>query len=187
MKTVFISGSMRIKNLHPKIKDRIEGITTNEFRVIVGDASGVDSSIQEHLKEKGYSNVTVFCSGNEVRNNIGRWPVEMIQVQGGQKNMRRFYTAKDLEMARYCNFGMMVWDSKSTGTLSNVYELLKRGKPSLVFINKYKEFKKVKTVDDFETLLSIMSQSALEKAYSKIQLRQKLNDLKEGSLFSPVA
>lgn len=183
MKTVFISGSLRIKNLHPKVKDRMEGIITNEFRVIVGDASGVDSSVQEHLNNKGYSNVTVFCSGNEVRNNIGRWPVEMVQVEEGQKNKRLFYTAKDLEMARHCNIGMMVWDSKSTGTLSNVYELLKRKKPSLVFVNKHKIFKAIKTIDDLEYLVSIMSQSAFEKANAKIQLRQKLNDLRQGKLF----
>ncbi len=187
MKTVFISGSMGIKNLHSKIKDRIRGIIANDFRVIIGDASGVDSSIQEHLKNKGYSKVTVFCSGNEVRNNLGRWPVKKIQVQGRRKNMRLFYTAKDLEMARHCHFGMMIWDSKSTGTLNNVYELLKRKKPSLVFINKEKIFKKIKTIDDFQDLVSVMSPNAQKKANTKIQLKKKIDNLKQENLFPSVA
>ena len=183
MATVFISGSLRIKNLHSKINDRIENIIKSNHKVIVGDASGVDSSIQEVLKEKDYSNVIVYCSGNEVRNNVGQWPVERVKIDGSQKNKRLFYTAKDLEMAKNCNIGMMVWDSKSTGTLSNIYELLKQNKASLVFINKHKIFKKVKTIEDFETLLSVMSQSAFEKADAKIRLRNKVNGLKQRELF----
>ena len=107
----------------------------------------------------------------------------MVMVEGGQKNRRLFYTAKDLEMAKECSVGMMVWDSKSTGTLGNVFELLKQEKASLVFVNKHKEFKKVKTIQDFENLISFMSQNALEKADSKIQLKRKLNDLRQKELF----
>ena len=46
-------------------------------------------------------------------------------------------------MAEAADYGLMIWDAKSTGTLSNVIELLSRKKKSLVFVNKEKEFKVV--------------------------------------------
>ena len=181
--TVFISGSIRIKNIDKKIHARLDSLIERNHRVIIGDAKGVDSSIQGILSKKQYPNVTVYCSGSEVRNNIGRWAVKKIHVDVNPSNKRLFYTAKDLEMAKHCNVGMMIWDSKSTGTLSNVYQLLKQGKSSLVFINKLKVFKAIKTISDFEKLLSIMSQSAFEKADVKIGLKKKLLELKEPILF----
>ncbi len=182
MKVIFISGSMRIKNLHKIVNERIDNIIKLNFDVIVGDASGVDSSIQSLLNQKEYKNVTVYCSGKEVRNNIGNWPVEKV-VTGSKSNMRLFYTAKDIEMAKKCDYGYMVWDSKSTGTLSNVLELLKQGKNSLVFINKLKGSKKICNISDFEELITVMSESAFEKVDKKIQLRKKVADLKQPEMF----
>lgn len=68
----------------------------------------------------------------------------------------------------------MVWDTKSTGTLSNAIELLKRKKISLIYINKSKEFLKVKEVSDLEKLISYMSDFARDKAESKLGLRNKI-------------
>jgi hypothetical protein len=179
---IFISGSMRIKRLDPNVKDRIDNIIKSDFSILLGDADGVDASIQELLNSKGYTNVTVFCSGDKARNNIGRWEVNKIHTDY-QKNTRLFFTAKDIQMAKKCNYGFMVWDSKSTGTLSNVYELLSQGKKSLVFINKLKTFKKIGRVADFEDLVSVMSTSAFEKADKKIQLNKKIQELKQLNMF----
>ena len=55
MTTVFIAGSMNIKHLHPKVKERIENIVTSEFDVVVGDADGADTSIQQCLLALGGS------------------------------------------------------------------------------------------------------------------------------------
>lgn len=182
MNKIFISGSMRIKKLDTKVKDRIDNIINSDFSILLGDADGVDASIQELLNSKEYPKVTIFCSGDKVRNNIGRWKVEKIQTDY-QKNTRLFFTAKDIQMAKKCDYGFMVWDSKSTGTLSNVYELLTQGKKSLVFVNKLKTFKKIGKVTDFEDLLSVMSTSAFEKADQKIQLKKKIQELKQLNLF----
>lgn len=182
MSKIFISGSMRIKRLDPKVKDRINNIIKSDFSILLGDADGVDASIQELLNSKGYTKVTIFCSGDNTRNNIGRWKVEKIYTDD-QKNTRLFFTAKDIQMAKKCDYGFMVWDSKSTGTLSNVYELLSQGKKSLVFINKLRTFKKIGKVADFEDLISVMSASAFEKADKKIQLNKRIQYLKQLNLF----
>ncbi len=88
-------------------------------------------------------------------------------------------------MAKHCDYGLMVWDSKSTGTLSNVYELFKSNKTSIVFVNKLRKFFNVSNFEDFEYLVSIMSDTALEKANKKIKLKEKLisNKNKQLSLF----
>ena len=182
MSKIFISGSMRIKRLDPKVKDRINNIIKSDFSILLGDAAGVDASIQELFNSKGYTKVTIFCSGDNARNNIGRWKVEKIHTDY-QKNTRLFFTAKDIQMANKCDYGFMVWDSKSTGTLSNVYELLSQGKKSLVFINKLRTFKKIGKVADFEDLVSVMSANAFEKADKKIQLNKRIQDLKQLNLF----
>ena len=185
MSKVFISGSMRIKRLDTMVKDRIDNIINSGFTILIGDADGVDASIQELLNSKGYTKVTIFCSGHKERNNIGNWNVEKIPTDY-QVNTRLFFTAKDIQMAKKCDYGFMVWDSKSTGTLSNVYELLTQGKKSLVFINKLKTFIKVCKVIDFEELVSVMSTSAFEKADKKIQLKKKIQEVKQLKIFEAI-
>jgi len=76
------------------------------------------------------------------------------------------------------DFGLMIWDTKSTGTLSNVIELLARKKKSAVFINKAKEFKNISTVEQLEELVSYMSEDAKEKANEKIKLFDRISLLK---------
>ncbi len=177
MKKIFISGSMRIKRIDRKVKERIDNIINSNFPILLGDANGADTSIQELIRSKEYEKVTIYCSGDYARNNIGRWKVRKIMTDC-KKNTRLFFTAKDIQMAKECDYGLMVWDSKSTGTLSNVYELVSQGKKSLLFVNKMKSFIKVTDIDEFEKLTSFMSNSAFEKADKKIQLRKKIQGLK---------
>lgn len=177
MHKVFISGSMRIKNLDNDVLTRINNIIDSNYQVIVGDADGVDSSIQRYLVSRRTNSVVVYCSGEKPRNNIGQWITEKIETDM-PPGTRAFFTAKDIKMAEDCDYGFMVWDTKSTGTLSNTIELLKRKKVSLVYINKEKEFLKIKEILDLEKLISYMSDSAFEKADKKLRLREKINSFK---------
>ncbi|ETR70838.1 MAG: hypothetical protein OMM_02945 [Candidatus Magnetoglobus multicellularis str. Araruama] len=177
MNKIFISGSIRIKNIDKKVEKRIDNIINSNFPILLGDANGVDTSVQKFIKSKAYKNVIIYCSGEHVRNNIGRWKVKKIHT-GHYKKTRLFYTAKDIQMAKECDYGLMVWDTTSTGTLNNVYELLRQGKKSLVFLNNMKEFILVSNVDEFQKLLSFMEKSSFEKADKKVQLKQKIQGLK---------
>ena len=147
MANVFVSGSMQIKKLDSKLKARIEKVIDSGFDVVIGDADGVDTAIQRHLNERGIRNVTVFCSGEKPRNNIGNWNVERVESKH-RSGSREFFTAKDIEMARIADYGFMVWDSMSTGTLNNIVELLTRKKKSLVYINRAKEFVTISAATD---------------------------------------
>lgn len=168
---------MRIKNLDKNVITRIDNILNSNYQVIVGDADGVDSSIQKYLFNKQSKSVVVYCAGDQPRNNIGHWLVENIYTNA-TPGTRAFFTAKDLKMAEDCDYGFMVWDTKSTGTLSNAIELLKREKSSLIYINKAKEFLKIKGSTDLEILITYMSETAKLKAEKKIGLRKIIDLLK---------
>jgi hypothetical protein len=175
--TVFIAGSMNIKHLDSKVKERIDKIIASEFDVVVGDADGADSSIQSHLYNHDSRRATIYCSGNNPRNNIGDWPVHHVETKHTHGS-RAFFTAKDIVMAETADYGLMIWDAKSTGTLSNVIELLKRKKKSVVFVNKEKAFKTVGDVGQLEILVSCMSEHARAKADEKIRLFEQIESLK---------
>lgn len=183
---VFVAGSMNIKHLAPQFKERLDNVLESGFEVLVGDADGADTSIQQHVLERGASNIRVFCSGPAPRNNVGDWPVESVATQHAEGS-RAFFTAKDLRMAALADFGLMIWDAKSTGTLSNVLELLARRKKSVVFVNKAKIFRNVGTAEQLEELLSFMSVAAKDKADQKMNLSARVRSLKyvdvQGKMF----
>lgn len=185
MTTVFIAGSMNIKHLDSKVKERINNIVASGFDVVVGDADGADTSIQQYLLSLGNSKTTVYCSGSIPRNNVGQWPVHVVETSHSEGS-RAFFTAKDLAMAEIADVGLMIWDTKSTGTLSNVMELLSRKKKSVVFVNKEKSFKTVGTLEQLEGLLDCMSEHAKRKANEKIRLFEKMDSMRyeQSQMFS---
>ncbi|MYM69984.1 hypothetical protein GTP45_24490 [Pseudoduganella sp. FT55W] len=177
MTTVFIAGSITIKQLDFKVQERIMNILHQGFDVIVGDADGVDASIQRFLVNEQYQQVTVFCSGDKPRNNVGGWAIHPVTTYH-KPGSRAYFTAKDIAMAEAADTGLMIWDAKSTGTLSNVIELLSRKKAAWVFVNQDKEFQAVKNVQGLELLLERMNPSDRLMADSKIGLTEKLNTLR---------
>ncbi|WP_299534416.1 hypothetical protein [uncultured Herbaspirillum sp.] len=187
MTTVFIAGSISIRHLHPKVQERIMNIVRQEFDVVVGDADGADKAIQHFLHAMAYRRVTVFCSGQVPRNNIGQWPVHHIHTTL-RPGTRAFFTAKDIAMADIADSGLMIWDAKSTGTLGNVIELLNRQKYSWVFIAPPSQFLAVKCAERIEALLSCMSASARLQAQHKLGLERRLPALhvteKQSTLFA---
>ena len=173
MTTVFIAGSISISRLHEKVVDRINNIVSSDFNVVVGDADGADTSIQECLQRHRAGKVTVYCTGDSPRNNLAEWPVYRV-VSKAKAGTRAYFTAKDLEMARDSDYGLMVWDCKSTGTLSNIIELLREKKKSVVFVNKSRNFVTISDKDGLERLVAFMSDHARAKAEEKIGLAAKI-------------
>lgn len=183
--TVFVAGSMNIKHLNQQFVDRVAKIVVSEFDIVVGDADGSDTSIQEALVQMKADRVTVYCSGSQPRNNIGGWKVRNVFPDTAE-GTRAYFTAKDIEMAKIADFGLMMWDAKSTGTLSNVIELLRRGKKSVVFVNKHKDFITVSTPTGLNNLVDTMSEGARAKANSKIGLASTLAGLARQQFSLPI-
>lgn len=174
MTKIFIAGSLSINNLDEKVCNRINNIIASKFEVIVGDANGVDSSIQSYLQSKNNKLVTVYCSGKRPRNNIGNWEIKTVQTNA-RPGTREFFTAKDIVMADDSDYGFMIWDARSAGTVSNCLELLKRKRLALVYIQKNKDFMIVRSVKDIKKLLSFMSKSADKNADLKLKIDFQIN------------
>jgi probable addiction module antidote protein len=132
MNTIFIGGSRHISRLPSEIMDRLKNVIVNQHCVLVGDANGADKAVQKFFADATYENVTVFCTGETFRNNLGHWPTHCVEPPKGAKGFQ-FYAAKDREMATKADFGLMIWDGKSPGTLLNVLRLARAGKISVLY------------------------------------------------------
>jgi len=176
MDKVFISGSIKIKKLDNNILDKIDSIMESKLHIMLGDADGVDSSIQGYLLSKEYKKVTIYCTGDNARNNLGSWNVQNISTNK-KSGSRAYYTAKDLKLAEDCNYGLMVWDTRSSGTLNNVIELLTMKKKSVVYINRDKKFYLIKNIDDLKILMDLMHETSRVKIEKKINIKSKIENI----------
>jgi hypothetical protein len=113
--TVFIGGSRNVSRLSPQAKERLNNVIQVNARVIVGDANGADKAVQKFLSEREYPWVTVFCSGDECRNNVGHWDTRHIDAPKNAKGID-FDAAKDRVMAREADYGLMIWTGKAPST-----------------------------------------------------------------------
>ena len=131
---VFISGSISIKRLPGNAIKKIDSIVDKNITIIIGDAKGIDSIVQKYLIKKGYKNVIVYFAGDLIRNNIGNWQTINVPNNNNLKG-RELYTIKDIRMAKEADYGLMIWDNKSKGTLSNIKEMKKYNKQFFVILN----------------------------------------------------
>jgi hypothetical protein len=146
---IFIAGPRAICSLNREIETRLSNIIKNGHSVLVGDANGADTCIQRFFAAQNYANITVYASMGKARNNIGDWYVKKIPVPAGAKGFD-FYAAKDIAMADNADYGFMIWNGKSRGTLNNLLNLTSRGKPTLLFLTVFKEFHNIKTFKEVE-------------------------------------
>ena len=154
--TVFIGGSRHVSRLPAEARTRVDNIASSGHRVVVGDANGADKAVQQHLLDAAYKNVTVFCSGKSCRNNLGEWPTHHVDVPKALKGFQ-FYAAKDREMAREADFGLMIWDAKSAGTILNVLRLVRLNKKAVLVNANDKHTTSFKTSADWDEFLSSAS------------------------------
>lgn len=132
MSTIFVGGSRHVSRLPAEVGKRLDNVVASGHRVVVGDANGADKAVQKRLLDARYDKVTVFCSGDRPRNNLASWEVHPVEVPKGAKGFQ-FYAAKDRAMAQEADFGLMIWDGKSPGTVLNVLRLVRAGKIAVLF------------------------------------------------------
>jgi probable addiction module antidote protein len=151
-KTVFIGGSREISRLSAEVKERLNNVIKSGHHVVVGDANGADKAIQKHLSAVQYDNVTVFFSGNHPRNNLGHWRTHNVMPPHNVKGFQ-FYAAKDRQMAREADFGLMIWDSKSPGTILNILRLVRAGKIAVLINASAKSSMNIKSREQWDEFL----------------------------------
>ena len=111
-----IFGSRSINKLPELAIASLNKIIELEFKVIIGDAPGVDDLVQQYFKSRNYQNVTVYYAkfnGTGIaRNNNG---FSVIGVMGN-------YSNRDSEMRAIAGYkyGLAIWDGVSRGTKRSI-------------------------------------------------------------------
>jgi hypothetical protein len=174
--TVFLSGSRKISRLNDAIRSRLKKMIDQGFRIVVGDANGADKALQGYLAAALYDSVVVFCAGDVCRNNLGAWDTKNIDVDPKLKG-RDFYAQKDKAMVPEADYGFVLWDGKSSGSINNVIELMKNGKPVVVYFGPDKSFYKLKDASDVRGLLQRCDINDYRSMNDKIHFDRRLKDL----------
>lgn len=151
---VFIAGPRAISKLNKRVEERLHNIYSSQMTVIVGDANGIDKAIQEYFFRLGYQNVFVYASQGKARCNIGSWKVINVEVEKKLKGFD-FYAAKDIKMAEEADYGFMIWNGKSKGTLNNVINLINRNKKTLIYFTPGAKFYTIKNLANIESVISL--------------------------------
>lgn len=153
MHSVFVAGSRALSKLNTQVKERLDNIVKQNFKVLVGDANGADKAVQRYLAEGGYQHVVVYCM-EVCRNNEGNWPTRAHSAESGRRHDRQYYGIKDLAMAKDASCGFMIWDGTSKGTLTNVINLVNAEKRVLLYSAPKKHFFTLRTTEDINRALS---------------------------------
>ncbi|BAI99001.1 hypothetical protein Sj15T_09980 [Sphingobium sp. TA15] len=150
--TIFLGGSRSITRLHPAIIDRMSRIVAGGYRILIGDADGIDSALQRFLAETGYRDVTIFCSGERPRNYHGPWTIHRIHAPFCAHGYE-FHAVKDRAMSDAADLGFMIWDGASPGSALNALRLTGQGKPVFIFDSPAGTTIRLETVCDWTTYI----------------------------------
>lgn len=181
MSNVFFGGSRNLGRLNSAIRTRLRNLITNGHTVLIGDANGADKAVQAFFAEEGYRNVIVYCMDGVCRNNVGNWPIKAID-SGGKKKDFAYFAMKDAQMSVDADYGFMIWDGESKGTLNNVLNLIQSGKAALVYRSPSREFIQIKSIDDVTSIVSSCSSEVLEYLNKKIKLEKRVISFNQFSL-----
>ena len=108
----------------------IDQFIENNDEILIGDCYGVDAVVQKYIESKGFSNVTVYCSGVTPRNNfISSAKIHSCTEAAKGLTGSDFHYVKDIKMANDCDQALMIWDGKSKGTAENLKRIKEMGKP----------------------------------------------------------
>jgi len=172
---VFIGGSRKVSRLNDTLRSLIDTeIIEKTIHVFIGDANGSDKAIQHYLSINDYKAVTIYCSGDNCRNNIGHWQLKNVPASRKTKD-RVFYAIKDEAMAEDCDSAIMLWDGISTGTLNNCLNVLGLNKSVTLFESQKKIFHHLQSMQDFKDKLYGVHPDIWKEWDKKININDRLD------------
>ena len=145
---VFISGSSKTtdpnsgyyrKELPKQIIDKIDSYVKNQNEIIVGDAPGIDSQVQDYLNKSKYNNVTIYTTSKSPRYLANKdWKYKTIDTGDLDPNSKEGLRLKDEAMSKDAGHGLAVIleNGGASATRNNVQRLLDQKKDVNVFMLK---------------------------------------------------
>ena len=174
MTKVFIAGSRHLSRLNADVKLRIDTMIEKGFTILVGDANGADKAVQRYFAAKGYRDVIVHCMADNCRNNVADWPTREIPAPKGARGFA-YYATKDQAMVDDAEYGLMLWDGESKGTLNSVIRMIRQDKPVVVYLAPRKAFQNLRSADDVSELLSKCDSASVERFERELGIERVLH------------
>ena len=171
---VFFGGSRNVRNLNNELKARTDKIIAMGYYVLIGDANGADKALQEYLHNRKYGRVTVYCMEDNCRNNIGDWETVVVNSEREKKDFA-YFSIKDLRMSEDADYGFMVWDGKSKGTLNNILNLCERNKRTLVYFLPEKRFYTISKFGNIAELLEKCEKDIVRRFDNSIRITARIH------------
>jgi hypothetical protein len=182
MSNVFFGGSRKLGRLNSAVRARLRKLITNGHTVLIGDANGADKAVQCYLAQEGYKNVRVYCMDGNCRNNVGSWDIVVID-SGGKKRDFTYFAMKDARMSQEADYGFMIWDGKSKGTLNNILNLVELEKVALVYFSPASEFVSVKSRNEIALLVARCGENASDALNKSIKLEKRVSPVQSALKF----
>lgn len=178
---VFIGGSRHLRRFdNAQLLAALNEVINKNHQVLVGDAVGVDEGIQRFFAGEGYGNVVVYHMGDCPRqnHNPGDWEIRSVETNGARKDYK-YFALKDREMSRDADYGLMLWDGKSKGTLNNVLNLLEGGKCATVYFSLDRSLSTISSAGQLDALLEKCDSDAVDYFDKKIKLKKRIQRLSD--------
>ena len=119
--TVFLGGSKTVGTLSDKAVAWLDYFVESNEHFIIGDCPGADLALQNYLHSRGYKNVTVYCTADECRFNIGEWEDVRVALKPEE------------DMIAECNCAFLIWDGCSEETKNSIEKIRKLGLPIFIY------------------------------------------------------
>jgi len=136
MSKVFISGSISIKRLPTTVEASLDNIFKEGMEILVGDADGIDTMVQNYCKRANYSKVTVYSIYPTPRFMVNGFNKKYINPKSDSKKERELQKEKDESMTLDSEYSFVIWDGKSKGSFSNVIRALENNKKIKLYLSE---------------------------------------------------
>ena len=77
-------------------------------------------------------------------------------------------------MSHDADYGFMIWDGESKGTLNNVLNLVQQGKAVLVYRSPSREFIQIKSIDDVVAIVASCPSEVVANLNKRIELEKRV-------------
>jgi hypothetical protein len=122
----------------------------------------IAKAIGRLLADKDYRNVIVHCMTANCRNNVGGWPAQEVAAPPGARGFA-YYSTKDQAMVDAAEYGFMLWDGESKGTLNSVINMIRQEKPVVVDLAPKKTFQNLRSSSDAADLLTNCDRTSVQR------------------------
>jgi len=180
---IVLGGSRNIEKIPTEVLELINDYVGRKYNFLIGDAPGSDSAFQYFFAQEKYRKVKIFSSAGYIRNNIGSWDWELID-SGLKSKSNAVHAFKDRHMCKLSNFGIMIWDCQSAGTLSNVIDLVRQGKNCFIWVAPDSDLYQFDNQKSLEKWMDVY-QDVRDEAIKRLEKFEKREIKRNTTVFQP--